>query len=62
MHTWNYRDNRDNKQHYRDRRISIVAQPYYKCVKIVHGHGGFLSVVGVNRPYNVCTYVRTFYF
>ena len=28
MHTWNYRDNRDNKQNYRDRRISIIAQPY----------------------------------
>ena len=27
MHTWNYRDNCDNKQHYRDRRISIIAQP-----------------------------------
>ena len=29
MHTWNYRDNRDNKQNYRDRRISIIAQPYW---------------------------------
>ena len=28
MHTWNYRDNRDKKQNYRDRRISIIAQPY----------------------------------
>ena len=28
MHTWNYRDNRDNKQNYRDRRISVIAQPY----------------------------------
>ena len=27
MHTWNYRDNRDNKQNYRDRRISVIAQP-----------------------------------
>ena len=35
MHTWNYRDNydnkehyHDNKQHYHDRRISIIAQSY----------------------------------
>ena len=28
MHTWNYRDNRDKKQNYRVRRISIIAQPY----------------------------------
>ena len=27
MHTWNYHDNHDNKQHYHDRRISIIAQP-----------------------------------
>ena len=25
MHTWNYRDNHDNKQHYCDMRISIIA-------------------------------------
>ena len=45
MHTWNYCDNRDNKQHYHDRRISIVTQPYYKCVKIAHGHGGFCQLL-----------------
>ena len=27
MHTRNYRDNCDNKQHYRDGKISIIAQP-----------------------------------
>ena len=25
MHTWNYGDNRDNEQHYCDRRISVIA-------------------------------------
>ena len=29
MHMLNYCDNRDNNQHYRDRRISVIAQPYH---------------------------------
>ena len=27
MHTWNYHDNNHDKQHYNDRRISIITQP-----------------------------------
>ena len=34
MHAWNYRDNRNNKHHYRDKRISIIAQPYLPCMTL----------------------------
>ena len=42
----NYRDNRDIKQHYRDMRISVIAQPYLKLygmqghIKMIKGRGG----------------------
>ena len=51
MHTWNYRDNRE---HYRDRIISIIAQPYtyahYKMIMTI------FTVYATPLPYNFVPY------